>query len=163
MQKLSSDGSMKFLRYWLPLLVWLGVIFFGSTDLMSAEHTSRFIVPFLRWLKSDISTETLASIHFVIRKCAHLSEYAILALLLLRASIYVINFKCSMPTLYVCVWVTCFLVAITDEFHQTFVVSRGASAEDVLIDSIGAMLGLLVGAVFERRHSTKVSRAVTGP
>ncbi len=106
MQKLSSDGSIKFLRYWLPLLVWLGVIFFGSTDLMSAEHTSRFIVPFLRWLKSDISIETLASIHFVIRKCAHLSEYAILALLLLRASIYVINFKCSMPTLYVCVWVT---------------------------------------------------------
>jgi VanZ family protein len=163
MQKLLSDGSMKFLRYWLPLLVWLGVIFFGSTDLMSAEHTSRFIVPFLRWLKPDISIETLASIHFVIRKCAHLSEYAILALLLLRASIWVINFKCSMPTLYVCVWGTCFLVAITDEFHQTFIVSRGASAEDVLIDSIGAMLGLLVGAVFERRHSTKVSRAVSGP
>jgi len=163
MQKLSSDGSMKFLRYWLPLLVWLGVIFFGSTDLMSAEHTSRFIVPFLRWLKPDISIETLASIHFVIRKCAHLSEYAILALLLLRASICVINFKCSMSTLCACIWVTCFLVAITDEFHQTFVVSRGASAEDVLIDSIGAMLGLLVGAVFERRHSTKVSRAVTGP
>src|SRR5438094_2130299 len=163
MQKLSSDGSMKFLRYWLPLLVWPGVIFFGSTDLMSAEHTSRFIVPFLRWLKSDISTETLASIHFVIRKCTHLSEYAILALLLLRASICVINFKRSMPTLYVCVWVTCFLVAITDEFHQTFVASRGPSVEDVMIDGIGAFLGLLVGAVFERRHSTKVRKPITGP
>jgi len=163
MQKLSSDGSIKFLRYWLPLLVWLGVIFFGSTDLMSAEHTSRFIVPFLRWLKSDISIETLASIHFVIRKCTHLSEYAILALLLLRASIYVINFKRSMPTLYVCVWVTCFLVAITDEFHQTFVVSRSACATDILIDSAGAILGLLVGAIFERRHSTNVRRAITGP
>ena len=162
MQKLSSDGSMKFLRYWLPLLVWLGVIFLGSTDLMSAEHTSRFIVPFLRWLKSDISIETLASIHFVIRKCAHLSEYAILALLLLRASICVINFKRSVPSLYVCVWVTCFLVAITDEFHQTFVVSRDASAADVVIDSIGAMLGLLVGAAFERRHSTKVRRPISG-
>src|SRR5947199_10731561 len=114
MQKLSSDGSMKFLRYWLPLLVWLGVIFFGSTDLMSVEHTSRFIVPFLRWLKSDISIETLASIHFVIRKCTHLSEYAILAMLLLRASLHVINIKYSIPPLDVCAWLTSVLVATTD-------------------------------------------------
>ena len=65
---------MRFVKYWLPLLLWLGVIFFGSTDLMSAEHTSRFIVPFLRWLKPDISPETLVSIHFIVRKCAHLGE-----------------------------------------------------------------------------------------
>ena len=153
----------RFLKYWLPLLVWLGVIFFGSTDLMSAEHTSRFIVPFLRWLKPDISIETLASIHLVIRKCAHLGEYAILALLLLRASICVINLKRWMPILYACVWVTCFLVAITDEFHQTFVVSRGASAADVMIDGIGAILGLLIAAVFEKRHSTKLRKAAAGP
>src|SRR5215467_13836028 len=33
------------LKYWLALLIWLGVIFVGSTDLMSAEQTSRFIAP----------------------------------------------------------------------------------------------------------------------
>jgi hypothetical protein len=66
----------RFLKNWLPVLLWLGVIFLGSTDLMSAEHTSRFIVPFLRWLKPDISPESLASIHFIVRKGAHLSEYA---------------------------------------------------------------------------------------
>src|SRR5437762_14140264 len=114
MQKLSSNGSMKFLRYWLPLLVWLGVIFFGSTDLMSAEHTSRFIVPFLRWLKPDISPETLASIHFIVRKCAHLSEYAVLALLLLRAAIFMTNLKRSLVILYVSIWITCLFVATTD-------------------------------------------------
>ena len=75
-----------FLKNWLPVIVWVGVIFLGSTDLMSAEHTSRFIVPFLRWLKPDISAETLASIHFIVRKCTHVGEYAILALLLLRAA-----------------------------------------------------------------------------
>jgi VanZ family protein len=153
----------RFLRYWLPLLIWLGVIFFGSTDFMSAEHTSRFIVPFLRWLKPDISVATLASIHFVIRKCMHLNEYAILALLLLRASTCVINFKRSVWILYACVWVACFFVATTDEFHQTFVASRGASVEDVMIDGIGAFLGLLVGAVFERRHSTKLGKATASP
>jgi VanZ family protein len=135
----------RFLKYCLPLLVWLGVIFFGSTDLMSAEHTSRFIVPFLRWLKPDMSVETLASIHFVIRKCAHLSEYAILALLLIRAAICMTNLKRSAWMLYASVWGACFLVAATDEFHQTFVVSRGASIRDVMIDSAGAIVGLLIG------------------
>jgi VanZ family protein len=147
-----------FLKYWLPLLVWLGVIFLDSTDLMSAEHTSRFIVPFLRWLKPDISVETLASIHFIIRKCAHLSEFAILALLLLHASISLTNLKRSARVVYASVWVACLIVAATDEIHQTFVVSRGASATDVIIDGAGAILGLLIGAIFTRRRSRKLGK-----
>ena len=46
-----------FLKYWLPLLIWLGVIFVGSTNVMSAEHTSRYIVPFLLWLKPGMSPQ----------------------------------------------------------------------------------------------------------
>ena len=34
-----------FLKYWLPFVIWLGIIFVDSTDLMSAEDTSRFSVP----------------------------------------------------------------------------------------------------------------------
>ena len=74
-----------FLKYWLPLVIWLGVIFVGSTDLMSTQHTSRFIVPFLRWLDPHISWAAINTIHTVIRKLGHVSEYAILALLLWRA------------------------------------------------------------------------------
>jgi VanZ family protein len=157
---------IRFVKYWLPLLLWLGVIFLGSTDLMSAEHTSRFIVPFLRWLKPDISPQTLASIHFIIRKCAHLDEYAVLALLLLRAAIFMTNLKRSPAILYVSVWVACLVVATTDEFHQTFVASRGASATDIMIDSGGAILGLLIGAAFVMSRSTRreknTCRAVNG-
>ncbi len=153
---------MRFVKYWLPLLLWLAVIFLGSTDLMSAEHTSRFIVPFLRWLKPDISAETLASIHFIVRKCAHLGEYAVLALLLFRAAILT-NLKRSLAILYVSVWVACLFVATTDEFHQTFVASRGASATDIMIDSGGAILGLLIGAVFGMTRSIKLERAPADP
>ena len=74
-----------FLKYWLPVVIWLSVIFIGSTDVMSAEQTSRFIAPFLRWLKPDIAPETIAQIHLAIRKLGHLTEYAILAMLFLRA------------------------------------------------------------------------------
>src|SRR5205807_8033811 len=114
----------RLLKNWLPVFIWLAVIFLGSSDLMSAGHTSRFIVPFLRWLNPDISQETLGSIHSIVRKCAHLGEYAVLALLLLRAAILMTNLKQSAWMLYASVWVACFLVAATDEFHQTFIGSR---------------------------------------
>ena len=150
----------RFIRYWAPLLLWLCVIFLGSTDLMSAEHTSRFVVPFLRWLKPDISPESLASIHFILRKCAHIGEYAILALLLLRAAFFITNLGRSITFLYVSVWGACLFVAVTDEFHQAFVASRGALATDVVIDSAGAILGLLIGAMFGTTRSVKIQ---TGP
>src|SRR5215471_3772861 len=74
-----------FLQYWLPLLIWLVVIFAGSTSVMSAENTSRYLVPFLIWLKPGISPKTIWIILVVIRKCAHVIEYTVLALLLWRA------------------------------------------------------------------------------
>ena len=60
-------------------------MFFGSTDLMSAEHTSRILTPLLRWWNPDISPAAIAQVHFFVRKAAHLTEYAILAGLLCRA------------------------------------------------------------------------------
>jgi VanZ family protein len=148
-----------FIKYWLPLLLWLGMIFVSSTDLMSAEHTSRFIVPFLRWLKPDISPETLASIHFIVRKGAHLGEYAVLAVLLFRAVASLTHLKWPTSILNAGVWVTCLLVAATDEFHQTFIQSRGASVRDVVIDSSGALLGLLIGAGFGIGRSTRPKKS----
>jgi VanZ family protein len=155
----------RFLKNWLPVLIWVGVIFLGSTDLMSVEHTSRFIVPFLRWLKPDISPESLASIHFIVRKCAHVSEYAVLALLLLRAATFMTNLKRSIPILHVSVWGACLLVAATDEFHQTFVQSRGASVRDFIIDSAGAIVGLLIGAIFGmgRARSARLEKQMPKP
>jgi VanZ family protein len=152
-----------FLKYWLPLLIWVGVIFLGSTDLMSAEHTSRFIVPFLRWLKPDISAETLASIHFILRKCAHVGEYAVLGLLLLRAATLMMNFKRSMAILYVSVLSVCLFVAATDEFHQALVASRGASVRDIMIDSGGAILGLVIGSIFTMNRSIRLEKAPADP
>ena len=54
----------------------------------------------------------------------------------------------------------CALFAASDEFHQTFVKSRTPSVRDVLLDVTGALLGLLIGASFARRHPKKI-RATT--
>src|SRR5215211_4881931 len=110
-----------FLKYWLPVFIWLGVIFAGSTDIFSAEQTSRYLVPFLRWLHPQISISTIATIHFALRKLGHLTEYAVLAALLWRALRSGTNLRAGMSTLFVGVWVACAIFAMGDEFHQSFV------------------------------------------
>jgi VanZ family protein len=139
-------------KYWAPVIAWILLIFLASGDIMSAEHTSRFLVPFLRWLNPDISVETLAEIHFCLRKAAHVTEYAILALLVSRALFRETNLKRARSTLFAGVWMACTVVAACDEFRQSFVESRGASLWDVMIDSAGAIFGLLVYARFARRR-----------
>ena len=128
------------LKYWLPVLIWLGVIFIGSSDMMSAEHTSRIIAPLLRWLRPDISPETIATVQFYVRKAAHLTEYAILAMLLGRAMARGVG-KWS-GAIAVFVVIAAGVVAAADEYHQSFVQSRTSSPGDVLIDICGAIVGL---------------------
>jgi VanZ family protein len=80
-----------------------------------------------------------------VRKCAHLTEYAVLALLLWRAL-----HKPPGPGVARWRWPVAGLVlalvalyAASDEFHQTFVPSREGCVTDVVLDTIGGALGLL--------------------
>src|SRR5712671_3442618 len=149
-----------FLKYWLPLLIWLGVIFIGSTSVMSTEHTSRYVVPFLLWLKPGMSPKAIWTILVVARKCAHVTEYAVLALLLWRAlrNVQVLRTKTLM--VFGAVLLGCALFAASDEFHQSFVKTRTPSVRDVLLDVAGALLGLLIVSSFASRHP-KESRRTT--
>jgi len=143
------------LKYWLPALIWLGVIFLASTDLMSAEHTSRFLGPFLRWLKPDVTADAIAKVQLFVRKIAHLSEYAILAILLWRALRGGTDLPVKMSLLLIAVWLVCGIFAIGDEFHQSFVTSRTASPHDVLIDICGATIGLVMYLMLTARRNVR--------
>src|SRR6266849_9381696 len=139
-------------RAWLPVLVWMLVIFTGSTNAGSAENSSRLIAPVLKWLKPDISEAAVGTIVLAIRKTAHVAEYAILAALLWRAlrshgrgetrawSWRQAGLALLLSALY----------AASDEFHQSFVKSREASVRDVALDTAGASLGLLASGAFAR-------------
>jgi VanZ family protein len=148
----------RFLKYWLPLVIWLGVMFVGSTNLMSSENTSRYIVPSLLWLNPEISPDTMWIIHVVVRKCAHVTEYAILAFLMWRAlrSFPALRTKATMC--FGAVLLGCAFFDTSDEFHQTFVKSRTPSVHDVLLDVAGALVGLLIGASFAHRDPKKRAR-----
>jgi len=116
-------------------------IFIGSTDLLSAEHTSRFIGPFLRWFAPEVSDATVASVQLVVRKCAHLTEYAILAALLCRA--FGQN-QLRVGNLLAVSFVLAAIYAALDEFHQSYIASRTGSLWDVLIDCAGALAGVSI-------------------
>src|SRR5438105_11941735 len=145
--------GFRFVRYWMPAIVWMAIIFLGSTDMLSAEHTSRFLAPFLRWIDPQISLAALNAIQLGIRKLGHLTEYAILAMLLWRALRGGVRWPMKMSLLFLVAALASAIFAASDEFHQSFVPSRTGSPNDVMIDICGALAGLAICWAFARRRT----------
>lgn len=141
------------MKNWLPAVAWAGVISSLSTDIFSSEHTSRFIIPVLRWLFPHWSNDTLELMHGIIRKSAHVTEYFIFSIFLLRA----IRGKNREWTLRWAVWAVVIAAgyAALDEFHQSFVPSRTASPWDALIDTVGASAAQAVLWLWHSRRGVK--------
>lgn len=106
----------------------------------------------MRWLYPRISEAALDWIILIVRKCAHLTEFAILGLLLLRG----LRKQSQVRSQGWCwrqafqAWMLVVLYAASDEFHQLFVPNRQASVVDVFIDSTGAAIGLAGAWVLAR-------------
>jgi VanZ family protein len=129
-------------RNWAPAVLWAGLIFFFSTDRFSSSNTSQFFGPLLSTIFSGITAEQFDTIHLIVRKLAHWSQYFIFSLLLVRALRG--PFK-SQLELRRAIWILAMvsLYALSDELHQAFVPSRTASLADVTIDSVGGICGIL--------------------
>jgi len=126
------------LRHWWPAAVWAAVIWIFSTETFSTQTTGSFLIPLLHRIFPGASAETLVFYHFLIRKCAHVGEYFLFSLLVLRGvrgEERGWRLPCGLAALAV---VACY--AALDEVHQAFVPTRGASPRDVLLDLAGAVL-----------------------
>lgn len=140
-----------FLKFWLPVLVWMSVIFTASSDSKSYQHSSLFVEPLLRWLFPHMAQPQIETIHHLFRKCCHLTEYAILGLLIFRAlghgrtKLSPWSWPHVGGTLLIV-----FLYASSDEYHQSFVPTRTPLFSDVCIDTFGAALGLLITWTYHR-------------
>jgi len=124
----------------------MALIFGASTDLMSSSRTSRFIGPVLRWVFPEISDPAIRQVQLAVRKAAHVTEYAILALLLYRAMRRTLERSPEIWCRQCAGWAfgIALIYAASDEWHQSFVPSRGGTIHDVLIDGAGAALGLVL-------------------
>ena len=135
----------RFLRYWLPVLLWVFLIFGASTGVGSAQRTSRIIGPLLLWLFPDMPHETRIIIHVAIRKCAHVVEYAVLSFLIWRGLFQPLRGNPKPWAWPLAGWAVliCAILASLDEFSQSFWDSRLGTPYDVVIDTIGASLGII--------------------
>ena len=103
--------------------------------------------------------EIISRMQFYVRKAAHMTEYAVLAILLpVTLSMYGVSWKTLVwlgPLLSI-------LYACTDEYHQTFVPDRRGSPRDVLIDSVGILAGSLLLQALRRFRRARSSRTNGG-
>ena len=123
-------------RNWIPAILWAGLISGLSTDTFSSEHTSIFVIPVLHWLFPHAGSETLELMHGVIRKMAHVVEYFVFSIFVMRGlSATERGWKLRWA-----IWAVVIAAgyASFDEFHQSFLPSRTASAWDALFDTTGA-------------------------
>lgn len=131
--------------HWLPPLAWMGVIFLLSTDAGSAEHTSRMLLPLFRWLLPSATPLQLDALHGLVRKAAHVTEYAVLTFLWFRA--LAAGARWSPRAAAGAALATGLGWACLDEAHQILVLSRTASLGDIALDGLGTLAAVLVARV----------------
>ena len=141
------------------MIAMMMMMFIMSSDLGSADNTRPILTSIIRkWfpaLASQLSLAQIDVLDFVIRKCTHIAEYAVLALLTARA--FAITSSSPFKTRFIAAF-TAAVYALSDELHQSFVPSRGAAYMDVLWDSLGASLGSLAIYMVQLRQRTKSLR-----
>lgn len=126
------------LQHWVPPVAWMGVILLLSTDTGSAEHTGRFLVPLLRWIWPSASALQIEVLHGLVRKAAHLTEYAMLAALWFRA--FIGGRGWSPGAAAGAAFGMSVAWAHVDEAAQAFTPSRTGAYADVMIDAAGALV-----------------------
>lgn len=143
-RRLSATKQMRqrLIKFWAPVIVWAGVIFYFSTEHFSSFNTFNMLVDLMSWIFPGAPGEQIESANLVTRKIGHWSEYFILSLLLWRA------YRCGSNKVWQPHWATwtlswVLLYAVSDELHQAFVPSRTAAVNDVLLDFFGGVCGVL--------------------
>ncbi|HEX8337411.1 MAG TPA: VanZ family protein [Pyrinomonadaceae bacterium] len=161
--KVEDEGHSVRRRLWRygPLVAWACFVLFASSSNFSASNTSRIIRPLLLWLFPGISEAALAHAHFLVRKAAHFTEYALLALLAARA------FRTSRrERLRQLWWLAAFAlvacVALVDEYHQSLLPSRTGTIYDSLLDMAGGATALACAALWLGLGRRKASGAERG-
>jgi VanZ family protein len=143
-----KDSRIRMVLDWVPAALSVLVIVLESTATMSADNTSRFLYPLWVHLFGPISAADWAQVHHVIRKTGHFVGYGMVSLAFFyswRQTLY------RMALRHWNLWrrasvaaVLCtLLIAILDEYHQSFLPSRTSSPIDVCIDLSGAIAAQL--------------------
>jgi VanZ family protein len=141
-----ARGAGRLWRYG-PLLAWAAFVLYASSADFSASNTSRIIRPLLLWLFPGIAEGSIQRVHFFVRKAAHFTEYALLALLAARA-FHTSGLAALRRSWWLAAFALVAAVALTDEYHQSFLPSRTGTIYDSLLDVTGGATALACLAVW---------------
>ncbi len=120
--------------YWIPVLAWAGLIFCLSD---------------ISELKTGLSTPY----EIIVRKITHMLEFGVLSVLVMRIAYK--RYDISLAISFLTALVVAMLYAISDEFHQIFVIGRDGNIKDIFVDLLGAYIFLHLAVVGYSRHVTK--------
>ncbi len=156
---------------WLLVVCWMLLIFFLS-DMNGEESTNKSVKTIETTIKKTVETtndlgitnknldskkvqEVAKKANFPVRKLLHLGEYLILTLLLMNA-LYRSGVKKNKTFIFSLL--ISILYACSDEFHQSFT-SRTASIKDILIDSLGSIIAVIIVALIIKIKNRKNIRS----
>ena len=139
---------MKKIILWILIISWMTAMFCLSHQeaVKSKKTSSEFIIAIVEFFDfsdslSEIEKENIAEeLTFMVRKGAHFCAYAVFgALLYFLFGAYEVK---KIRQIIFSVGVS-FLYACSDEYHQTFIKGRSGEVRDIVIDTLGALLGVL--------------------
>jgi VanZ family protein len=128
---------MRFLRQWLPVILWAALILSASTDTFSSAQSSGWAVRFLGLELPEI-------VHIILRKSGHIFAYSVLAYLGWRA-----HHTTMVPLLIA------LAVSSTDEFLQSRTAMRTGTPWDVVLDTCAAAI-VVLGVRWQSHRTPKL-------
>ena len=143
---------LMFLLMWV-LTVAVTIFLFSSQTGEESGDVSRGLMEKILSI-FRLKKENGEKLHHMIRKAAHMMEYALLGVSVCVLLLYLAGMgypkRASHFGMAVSAWFFSVLFAVTDEIHQYFVPGRGPAVKDVLIDAVGAAVGIVT--VLAVRH-----------
>ncbi len=141
--------------HWLPVVLWMALIFFLSSQPSAGSNylskgVTKLILEILgKILPINVEISTIdahvSQLNHFVRKFAHFFAYLVLGIFVLNAL-----HKSNSKKVVSYSFIFCFIYAVSDELHQIFVPGRGCQLKDVIIDSIGSIAGIFLAKEYFR-------------
>jgi len=163
-RRISERARIHSILWKTATIVCAAMIFELSTRTFGPSFSGGILRQFLDTLSVSVSQASFGTLNHLLRKLAHLTEYAVFALLLYGSTTETQPFSWRPRR---ALW--CFLIAaaysLTDEFHQIYVPGRGPSLWDCGIDAVGGALGIFacyLKLTLSQRHSVEFDFSLPG-
>ncbi|GAA0123962.1 MAG: VanZ family protein [Clostridium argentinense] len=139
---------------WLLLIAWMGIIFwFSHQPSVQSDEQSYLVISILRTIGINFNSIFGQLSNFIIRKLGHFTEYFILSILFYNLLKEYFKFKSTilLSILFV------FIYACSDEIHQLFIVGRQGSIRDVVLDTVGGIISMII--VYVKNKVNNIEKA----